>query len=161
MAHSVTSFVARLRPARTGWLLVYALAAAFIACSAAVSVASAQAPAAAEATPITLASGEFSRKRKNTRGAWEIVDTGAGRVLRLADNFSTGRGPDIKVFLSPLALGDAKGANATDGAVFLGQLSSRQGAAEFAIPADVDVTAFQSLLIHCEEFSVLFGGAAL
>ncbi len=117
-------------------------------------------PAAAEPGDV-LASGEFERKRKNTSGAFEIVETADGRVLRLADNFSTGRGPDIKIFLSPLPFADASGDNATQGSILLGQLDSRRGAAELVIPADVDLSAFQSVLVHCEEFSVLFGGADL
>lgn len=133
---------------------VYILAIALVACTAAVTSAVAD-------TGQVLASGDFEKKRKNTRGGYEIVETETGRVLRLNTDFVTGRGPDIKIFLSPLALAEANGDNAVTGSILLGQLASRKGAAQLAIPDDVDLAAFQSVLVHCEEFSVLFGGAPL
>lgn len=140
--------------ARAGLLAVYAIVLAFAACTFAMTSAMAQ-------PGDVVASGEFERKKKNTKGAFEIVETEAGLVLRANEEFSTGRGPDIKIFLSPLSAADANGDNATQGAVFLGQLESRRGAFEFPIPADADLATFNSVLVHCEEFSVLFGAGDL
>ncbi len=116
---------------------------------------------AASATETILASGGFARKRKGTSGGWEIVQRDDATVLRLLDDFRTGRGPDIKIFLSPTAFASTNGQNATDGSLLLGQLDSNRGAAELTIPADVDLAQFDSVLVHCEEFSVLFGGSPL
>lgn len=150
-------FAPLVRAARAA---VLAAAAGFTAFGAA------QIPAVAQTADVAveetvLASGSFARKRKGTSGGWEIVQRGDERVLRLADDFRTGRGPDIKIFLSPTAFADANGGNATQGALLLGQLDSNRGAAALSIPADADLSAFSSVLVHCEEFSVLFGGAPL
>lgn len=158
MTHPVTTLFAAVRPVRLFAVALYAAAAACLACVAAVSASAQDAEIVAETI---VASGEFSRKRKGTSGAWSIVETEAGRTLRIAEDFRTGRGPDIKVFLSPTTLDASNGANATEGSVLLGQLDSRRGAASFAIPAELDLSQFASVLIHCEEFSVLFGGSSL
>ncbi len=139
---------------------VFAIAAAGAA-SAQDEAAAPSAAAEAAVADTVVASGAFDRKRKRTSGGWEIVRRGDATVLRLQDDFRTGRGPDIKIFLSPKTFADANGQNATTGSLFLGQLDSNRGAAELTIPTDADLTQFQSVLVHCEEFSVLFGGSSL
>ncbi len=113
---------------------------------------------AASASPgDVVASGELERKSKRTSGDFEIVETENGHVLRLSDNFRTGSGPDVKVFLSRQNASSANGRNATRDAVLLFELPRTSGTHEIAIPSDIDISEFRSVLIHCEQYSVLFG----
>ena len=52
---------------------------------------------------------------------------------------------------------DVKGTDFVD----LGRLRSFQGSQRFAIPADVDLRKYQSVVIWCEAFSVLISPADL
>ena len=76
-------------------------------------------------------------------------------TVQLGDDFTTDDGPDLFVVLSPSAEGYA------DGALTLGALASVSGTSEYDVPDDVIVADFRSVLIWCEEFSVLFAVAPL
>jgi hypothetical protein len=75
-------------------------------------------------------------------------------TVRLED-FAVRNGPDLFVYLSPSNKGYAKGA------VELGRLKADRGNQNYAIPADVDVADYRSVVIWCRQFSVLFATAAL
>lgn len=157
----VKTRLARPMLTRTAFAAFYAVAMALIACTAAVQTARAdEAAAAVEAGPV--ASGGFVKKSFNINGAWEIATLEDGRrVLRFDEDFRTRGGPDLKVFLSPASIEDVDGDTAVNGSILLGELVNRRGAQEYEIPADVDLSAFQSVLVHCEEFAKLWGGGAL
>jgi len=109
-----------------------------------------------------LAFGTFTKKRIRVHGSWELVVRDDGvRELRFDDAFRTRNGPDLKVFLSPRTIGDATGTNAVDGSLLLGGLQSNRGAQVYEIPADVDLSAYASFLVHCEAYAKLWGGADL
>ncbi len=103
-------------------------------------------------------SGDFIRKNKTLKGSYEVIERDGQTIIRFADNFSASRGPDLKVFLSPTAIEDASGRNATRGSVLLGFVKSSSGAQEYVVPEGVDIANFNSVLIHCQAFSVLWGG---
>lgn len=110
----------------------------------------------------SIVSGDFTKKRVRVHGVWELVTRDDGvRELRFDDDFRTRRGPDLKVFLSPRTIGDATGTNAVDGSLLLGALQSNRGAQVYEIPADVDLSAYASFLVHCEAYAKLWGGANL
>ncbi len=75
-------------------------------------------------------------------------------VLRL-EEFSVRNGPDLFVYLSP----DPDGY--TDAAINLGDLKGTDGAFNYDIPAGTDVGQYQSAIVWCEAFSVLFATATL
>jgi len=75
-------------------------------------------------------------------------------VLRLED-FSVRNGPDLFVYLSP----DPNGY--TDAAIDLGDLKGTDGAFNYDIPPGTDVSKYQSAIIWCKAFSVLFATATL
>jgi len=109
----------------------------------------------------TAKSGQFTKATYKIQGDWEIVKENGQTILRLSDDFKTKRGPDLKIFLNPNSLDAVTGATATSGAIKLGELKSNKGAQDYVIPADIDLANFGSLLIHCEAFSKLWGGANL
>jgi hypothetical protein len=79
------------------------------------------------------------------------VDSG-GNVLRLEDLVVT-NGPDLYVYLST-------DKSASD-FVNLGRLKANIGNQNYPIPAGTDMTKYDTVLIWCKAFSVLFGSADL
>ena len=106
-------------------------------------------------------SGDFVSKQYSIKGGWSIVQNGNDTVIRLDKSFKTKGGPDLKLFLSPQSIDSVTGKTATEGAVLISPLTSNKGAQEYRLPAGIDLTDFESLLIHCESYSVLWGGTAL
>jgi hypothetical protein len=79
----------------------------------------------------------------------------------LGPDFEVGPGPKFHVYLVPKApirtSGDLKGEMFVD----LGRLRAFKGSQRYAIPAGVDLARFKSVIIWCEQFSVLISPADL
>lgn len=73
-------------------------------------------------------------------------------VLRL-ENFRVTNGPDLYVYLST-------DKNASD-YVDLGRLKASSGNQNYELPAGVDLSKYDNVIIWCKSFSVYFGGAEL
>ena len=82
-------------------------------------------------------------------GSAKIYLNGNQNEIRL-ENFSVSSGPDLKVYLS-------KNATPTD-FVNLGNLTS---STVYAIPTQINVSAYKYVLIHCQQYSHLFAVAQL
>ncbi len=106
-------------------------------------------------------SGNWSRQELKISGEWSIVEEQGRLHVRLSDGFKTKSGPDLKIFLSHSDLDSLTGKNATSHAVLIAPLSSNKGAQSFAIPAGVEPSEYKSIIIHCEKYSKLWGGASL
>lgn len=111
--------------------------------------------------PVFAADGAWTNKQYKINGGWTLERKDGQNIIRFDENFKTKGGPDLKVFLSTHTIDNANGKNATDGSVLIGVLKSNKGAQEYVIPDNVDLASFQSLLIHCEQYSVLWGGASI
>ena len=95
------------------------------------------------------------------------VHYGAGRVtvfeglVHLEEDFEVGPGPKFHVYLVPKAevarSADVKGTMYVD----LGRLRAFKGSQSFPVPAGVDLAAFGSVVIWCEQFGVLISPATL
>jgi len=109
----------------------------------------------------TPQSGSFEKSSFSIKGDWKIVKENGQTIFRVSENFKTKNGPDLKLFLSRDTVSNATGATATQDAVRLGVLKSNKGGQDYIIPANVDLSQFNSILIHCEAFSKLWGGANL
>jgi len=107
------------------------------------------------------ASGAFSKKKYKVKGQFEIVEKDGQTILRLSDDFKTKAGPDLKIFLSPQSAQNVTGATATQGALNIGALVTNKGGSEYVIPAGVDLSSFESILVHCEQFSVLWAAGTI
>jgi hypothetical protein len=77
---------------------------------------------------------------------------GGGNVLRLEDLVVT-NGPDLYVYLST--------DNSASDFVSLGRLKANIGNQNYPIPTGTDMTKYDTILIWCRAFSVLFGSADL
>lgn len=73
-------------------------------------------------------------------------------TLRLEEFHST-NGPDLHVYLAT----DDKATEFVD----LGKLKANNGNQNYEIPSGTDLTKYNTVLIWCKQFSVLFGSAAL
>ena len=102
-----------------------------------------------------------SKKTFKVSGTWTIYQDGGSTYVKLSSDFRTRNAPDLKIFLSPLAAADTNGGNATDGSVLVAPLTSNAGEQVYEISAGVDLAAFQSILIHCEQYSKLWSAADL
>lgn len=118
-------------------------------------------PAQAETVVDVSVSGDFIKKQKSIKGSWEVIQRGDQTVIKFGDDFRAKKGPDLKVFLSPQSVSDVSGKTATNNAVLLGKLTSTKGGQEYVLPAGIDINDFESVLVHCEAYSVLWGGAEL
>lgn len=94
-------------------------------------------------------------------GNWSIVKEGEDLFIELGDNFEAKKGPDVKVFLSPTPSKEITSDNAANGSVFVKLLSRFKGPSRIKIPSGTDLSVFQSLVFHCEEYSKLWGSSAL
>jgi hypothetical protein len=108
-----------------------------------------------------LPSGTFIKKKKKLKGAWEVVQRGDKTFIVFADDFRAANGPDLKIFLSPQTVSDVTGKTAVNGAINIGELKATKGTQEYEIPAGVNLADYNSVLVHCEAYSVLWGGGDL
>ncbi len=115
----------------------------------------------AAAAPTVGEKQVFVEKQYDIQGDWSIMEVDGTTLIRFSDDFKTEGGPDLKVFLSPTTIDEASGENATDGSVLLGNLVSTEGTQDYALPAGLSLADFRSVVVHCERFSVLWGGGAL
>lgn len=118
-------------------------------------------PTTAFAMAKKATSGSFETQAFHIKGDWKIVKENGQTIFRVSDDFKTKNGPDLKLFLSPKTVSGATGATATQDAIRLGVLRSNKGGQDYIIPANIDLSQYGSILIHCEAFSKLWGGANL
>jgi len=109
-----------------------------------------------------VARGQFIQPNPN-----DPIHTGKGdvsvypRTVFLGENFEVGPGPDFHVYLVPKA-NVRSSSDVTDTMyVDLGRLRAFKGSQNYAIPAGVDLTQFPSVVIWCQQFSVLISPADL
>lgn len=103
----------------------------------------------------------FFKKKYRIKGTWSLVERDGKNFITFSDDFKTKNGPDLKIFLSPTSADNVKGKNAIDGSLNIGALKSNKGAQEYEIPAGTDLTQFSTVLVHCEAYSILWGGGTL
>lgn len=132
-------------------------------CSSLVLLVFAGAPVVIQAQSVeVLAEGQFVKKAVKTSGTYRIVRIDGDLHLELDDSFKTRRAPDLQIFLAAHSLDAATGSNATaSSSLRIADLTKRKGAQIYDLPDDLDLTRFNSVLIHCVAYSKLFGAAAL
>ena len=100
----------------------------------------------------------FVKKRYSIQGEWSIIETDGQTQIKFSENFMTKGGPDLKVYLSQTPIEDLDSQAASSNTVSIGVLKSKSGGQIYTVPDDIDLTKYQSVIIHCEAFSVLWGG---
>jgi Electron transfer DM13 len=87
------------------------------------------------------------------RGQALLIETAPGEYTLRFENFSVRNGPDLFVYLST----DAHGYS--DDSLLLGELKGTDGAFNYPVPGEIDVSQYQSAVVWCRAFSVLFATA--
>ncbi len=108
-----------------------------------------------------LFQGKWTKKTKKIEGTWKIVEDGGERYIILDEKFKTKKGPDLKIFLSTKTLDTVSNKNAVKGSVKVALLKSNKGAQRYQISAEVDLSRYKTLLVHCEKYAKLWGAAKL
>ena len=113
----------------------------------------------------TVFEGEFEKESRWTtfEGGWKIVKNGDSYTVELQDDFEAKKAPDLKIFLSKASLDKISGKNAVKigEPVLVAKLNKYKGKASYTIPAGINPSDFATIIIHCEEYSKLWGGAPL
>ena len=89
----------------------------------------------------------------NAEGVVKVIALDDGTSVLRLENFKATNGPDLYVYL-------ATDKSASD-IVNLGRLKGNIGNQNYAIPAGTNITKYNTALIWCKAFSVLFGSAQL
>ncbi|MCQ0987372.1 DM13 domain-containing protein [Jiella marina] len=101
----------------------------------------------------TLKEGRFSGASGHSVSGLVTVETDGGEtILRFSEDFSFDGAPDPKI---------AFGKDGYDAETLLGPLKSDSGAQQYAVPAGLDVSAYNEVWIWCEEFAVPLGMASI
>ncbi len=110
---------------------------------------------------VVLSSGEFSGIAHEGSGLATIYELADGsHVLRFED-FEVLNGPDLHVYLAPqFDIPNTVGVE-LEGAVEIAALKGNVGDQNYFLPADLDVSAYQSVVIWCVPFRVPFSAAPL
>lgn len=111
----------------------------------------------------TLETGVFHGKVHQTSGRATIYREADGKLVLRLTNFKTSNGPDVHVVLVAAkdADDDANFLKTGTPRVELGSLKGNEGDQNYAIPADTDLSKFQTVSIYCERFNANFGAAPL
>ena len=89
----------------------------------------------------------------NAEGVAKIIQLADGTDILRLENFKTTNGPDLYVYLST----DKTNADIVNP----GRLKGNKGNQNYLIPAGTDITKYNTALIWCRAFSVIFGSAQL
>lgn len=110
-----------------------------------------------------VAVGEpWKKKTYGVRGSYEIVRVDGALELRMHEDFRTSKGPDLKLALSVHGAEEVANRTAFDGSELrIGLLESVKGAQDYRIDGDADLSAYKSVIIHCEEYTKLWGASAI
>jgi hypothetical protein len=109
-----------------------------------------------------VAEGTFIHANKSDPIHW-----GKGSVtvrrdsVYLGPDFEVGPGPKFHVYLVPKASIRTSGDLRDQMFVDLGRLRAFKGSQRYTLPAGLDLSRFQSVIIWCEQFSVLISPADL
>ena len=90
-----------------------------------------------------------------------LLQTATGSHLMRFTEFEVTNGPDLEVWLVADDAPASSRAVLDSQWVSLGQLKGNIGDQTYTIPDDVDVSQFGSVVVWCEQFSVLFSVASL
>lgn len=120
-------------------------------------------PMPSSASPQALLSGSFRDGDSFHMGSGQAIiyrlEDGS-QVLRFEDINIT-NGPDLRVLFVNHADPQTRADVHDSGFVELGKLKGNMGSQNYEIPADLDLSTVQSIVIYCKPFQVVFSVAAL
>ena len=125
----------------------------------AVSESAPAAPAQSRLTAGTFGVVDGIHRGEGTASFVQLPD--GQRVLRLEEDFRVTNGPDLYVYLSgsaaPRTSAELHGSSAFE----VAQLKGNAGGQNYALPGDLDLSKFRSVVIYCRRFTTVFSTAEL
>ncbi|WP_394749270.1 DM13 domain-containing protein [Spongiimicrobium salis] len=109
----------------------------------------------------TVKKAKWEKQNKSINGTFEIVKKESGTYIVLSDDFKTKSAPDLKIFLSKKSLSTITGKNATKDAVLVSKLKNAKGGQSYKLSGSVKLSEYKSIIIHCEEYGIFWGGSSL
>lgn len=114
----------------------------------------------------TSRTGTFASAEHETTGNVELISQDGQPTLVFDETFATSNGPDLVVVLHRSAdliaesTPPAYPINEED-YVVIAPLTATNGRQEYVVPAEIDLTAFESVAVWCQQFNATFGAAPL
>ncbi len=114
----------------------------------------------------TTRQGMFASAEHATTGNVELISQDGQATLVFDETFATSNGPDLVVVLHRSAnliaetTPPAYPLNKED-YVVIAPLTATNGRQEYAVPAEIDLTAFEAVAVWCQQFNATFGAAPL
>jgi len=101
---------------------------------------------------------QFVKKRYSIDGTAKVVTRDGKTHLIFSNDFKTKNGPDLKVYLTKKPVSQLTGEDVALEGEKLGVLKSNKGEQSYILPDDINTEDYKSVVIHCEAFTVLWGG---
>ena len=89
----------------------------------------------------------------NAQGSAKVIPLGDGNTILRLENFKSTNGPNVHLYLAT----DKSASDFID----LGKLKANNGNQNYNIPHGTDFAKYNTALIWCKDFSVLFGSVQL
>ena len=102
--------------------------------------------------PILVTSADFVARSHDVEGSAVLIEQNTNRILRFED-FETVNGPNLHIYLAS----DESAENFVD----LGPIKATKGNVNYEIPDDVDLEKYNTVLVYCVPFKVVFSFAEL
>lgn len=120
--------------------------------------------AEADAAPTisTVVEGQFVDRSHPGSGTAKVITDGSDQRFLRFEEFETDNGPDLFVYLTTADADASAGDFGVEGEfVNLGRLKGNVGEQNYEIPVEVDLAAFDTVVVWCDRFSVAFTAADL
>jgi hypothetical protein len=106
--------------------------------------------------------GMFGDRDAVHRGSGNVrlERTTDGRFVLQIDEFRVTNGPDLYVYLTPVAAPNSHD-DVTGGALQVGRLKASEGRFGYELPAGTDVSKYRAAVIYCYQFRTIFSVAPL
>ena len=90
-----------------------------------------------------------------------VSEMSPAQVVRLDDDFRVTNGPDLYVYRSGATAPRSSAELHDAGAVEVGRLNGSGGGQNYAVPADLDLSQFRSVVVYCRRCTTVFSTAEL
>ena len=101
---------------------------------------------------------QFVKKRYTIQGSAKVETVNGQNRLVFSEDFKTKNGPDLKIYLSKRPIASLSAQDVDDRAIKLSVLKSHKGTQSYIIPVEINFDEYESVVIQCEAYTVLWGG---
>lgn len=102
--------------------------------------------------------GKFKKTTQKIKGSWTLAEVQGQQILGFDKKFQTEAAPDLMLVLSKKSLRSFKKDTDFGEHIDLAPLSSHEGYQYYIVPSDVNLSDYESLVIHSEASNAVWGG---